>query len=108
MAYHVTHVFGDMDTPSAEDFRTVLGELGSADQEHSEVSLSHESGWTISVSAGGRLVLENIEERGSARHMVGLDPLGRDKERILEIWASLAQGELDKVTESFSWEPGYK
>ena len=108
MAYHVTHVFGEMDTPGLEDLGAVLDELANADQEHFDVALSHESGWTLSVFAGGRLVLENVEQRATERHTSGLDPLGRDKNMILGLWTSLAQGNVDQVIASLSWQPGYR
>jgi hypothetical protein len=108
MAYHVTHVFGEMDTPGLEDLSAVLDELANADQEHADVALSHESGWTLSVSAGGRLILENVEQRATERHMSGLEPLGRDKNMIIGLWTSLAQGNVDHVIGSVSWQPGYR
>ena len=108
MAYHVTHVQGDMDSPPLDALGAVLEELATADQEHFEVAMSHESGWTLSVSSAGRLVLEKVEQRGTEKHVTGLEPLGRDREAILRIWTSLANGEVDTVLGELPWQPGYR
>jgi hypothetical protein len=108
MAYHVMHIYGDMDSPPLDSLGSVLDELSSADQEHFDVALSHESGWTLSVSSGGRLIIGNDEERGTERHVTGFDPMGADREAIIRLWVLLAQGGVQEVLNALPWKPGYQ
>lgn len=52
--------------PPDEAVRVLLDELDTADAEHPDVAVSHESGWTLSAFRGGRLVWETSRILGLA------------------------------------------
>jgi len=102
MTFSVTHVDGSMDPPDdISGFSALLDELQEATVEHGDVAVGHESGWTLTVLARGRVVWENVEEGGGPQH---LDGLSRDE--TLELMALVASGDTDAVG-SRSWVPGY-
>lgn len=102
MNYHVTHRYGAMTkNPPISSFSDLLRELVNRpdDQEHSSVSVTHESEWCLSASVGGCLTFENLEH-GEARHMNGVS-----SEKILELWEKLACGDLARI-EQEPWRSG--
>lgn len=102
MAFSVTHIDGSMEQPEdISGFPTLLDELAEATAEHGDVAVGHESGWTLTVLARGRVVWENVEEGSAPQH---LDGLSRDD--TLELMALVAVGDIDAV-EARSWVPGY-
>ncbi len=105
MSYFVTSRWGAEDSEPSEDrLREVLAELDTVpdDEEHGEVSLSHESGWTLSLSIGGTLVWEDIESDDAApRHMTDVS-----KEKTLGLWLRLADSDFDAI-EREPWRSGY-
>ena len=88
-------------SPSESQMQQLLASLTSGDLEHPDVSLTHESGWSISVFSTGLLVFENVESREGPWHM-------RDVtfSRAQEFWLMLAAGKL-KELRSLPWAPGY-
>jgi len=88
-------------SPPLSSLSPLLDELATADPEHGDVSLTHESEWCISVSRSGYVTFENLEE-GEPRHMRDLS-----REKILDLWAKLSRGEIESI-ESEAWLPGYK
>ena len=101
MSFTVTHRLGRMEkNPPLASFKALIAELDDSDREHTDVSLSHESGWTLSVYNQGTVVWENVQE-GEPRHMRGLST-----GRILELLERLAQGEIDTL-DGEPWETGY-
>lgn len=105
MTFFVRHRFGGSDRdPPLETLGALLDELDEDpdDQEHTSVSVTHESDWAVAVYAGGLVTLENVEELGvPPRHMV----VG-DRERILGLLERLAEGRLEEVFAE-QWRPGY-
>ncbi len=102
MAFHITHTHGAMESsPPLSSLPGLLDELATADPEHADVSLTHESEWCISVSRSGYVSCENLEA-GEPRHMRELS-----RERILDLWARLARGEVESL-KSEPWLPGYR
>lgn len=93
-------VFGEtIDEPDPETMRRVLDSLAYADDEHPDVSLSHESGWCLSVFRGGLLVRENTEDGSIASGR--LDQVDRvDVLRLLEL---LAAGDIASI-EALPWQ----
>jgi putative hemolysin len=71
------------------------------DSEHGDVSVSHESGWCISVSRGGYVVFEHLED-GGERHMRDVPAA-----KIIDLWSRLARGDIASM-EAEAWRPGYK
>ena len=101
MTYHVTHWTGEMASGyPIEDFPNLLDELSRADDEHPDVSVSHESEWSLSVYKSGFLVLENLEE-GEPIH---LGPL--DRNAVIRLMVGVAEGRIDEVR-SHPWRSGY-
>jgi hypothetical protein len=73
-----------------------------ADHEHADVALEHETGWALTYFQGGLLVFENIEDPiGAPRHMRGVR-----EARALLLWKALAAGDLTRI-EREPWLPGY-
>ncbi len=102
MAYRVTTRWGG-DEPNApiRRMREILGQLVEDDVEHCEVSLTHESEWSLGAHPGGLLGWENLED-DTPRHMNKVS-----HERMLELWIQLSEGNID-VIESEPWLPGYQ
>ena len=62
MGFHVTHLYGATEAnPPLTSLVGVLRELDdrAEDTEHTDVSLTHESEWCMSVFRGGHVVLAN-------------------------------------------------
>ena len=103
MSYHITHRWGDMeDEPPLDSLSALYDELEYEDEEHTSVSLTHESEWDLGAYGGGLLIWENLEtENNEARHMENVP-----KEKVLELWRKLAQGKLSEINQE-PWLPGY-
>jgi hypothetical protein len=102
MAFSITHLDGSMEQPDdASGFSELLDELDDAGVEHGDVAVGHDSGWTLTLLARGRLVWENVEEGSAPQH---LDDLSRDE--ALELMRLVAGGDIDAVA-SRPWDPGY-
>jgi hypothetical protein len=82
-------------------FPALLDELTDTTIEHGDVAVGHESGWTLTVLASGRVVWEDVEEGTAARHLDGLS-----REDILVLMALVASGDTGAV-EARPWVPGY-
>jgi hypothetical protein len=101
MAYHVTHWTGAMEEDFPESrFGELLDELSTADSEHPDLSMTHDSEWCLSFSKGGLVTLENLEE-GEPRHRTGVG-----REECLDLMRALAVGDLEWIGTG-SWQPGY-
>lgn len=104
MSFHVTDRYGqdeDEDVCPAR-MRELLVSLGAPDDdEHADVSLTHESEWSLGVFPGGLVVWENVAGDGDPKHMVGVS-----LERTLGLWQKLAAGQITEV-DAEPWLPGY-
>jgi len=102
MSFHVTHRQGNMEEAPHSAFPALLQELDAApeDEEHTSVSVTHESEWCLGAYRGGYVVFENLEE-GDPRHMTDVPP-----EKIVALWRLLAEGDLVSL-ENEPWKPGY-
>lgn len=104
MAFHITHRYGSMDRPaSVLAFAELLRELDERpeDTEHSSVSVTHESEWCMSVSRGGHVVFEHLED-GGERHLPNVS-----EDKILQLWTALSEGDIATL-EQEPWRPGYQ
>lgn len=100
MAYHLTTIMGSTERePTPERMAEVLVTLDGADEEHPDVSLTHESEWCISVFRSGLLIFENLEE-GEPVHLAGVS-----REETLRLWQLLAHGDIASV-QAMPWQPG--
>jgi hypothetical protein len=104
VSYHITHRWGDMeDEPPLDSLSALYDELEHEDEEHTSVSLTHESEWNLGAYGGGLLIWENLEAiENEARHMEHVP-----KEKVLELWRKLAQGKIEEVNGE-PWLPGYE
>ncbi|MFJ6629992.1 hypothetical protein ACIQMR_01120 [Streptomyces sp. NPDC091376] len=90
---------GAIDEPDAETMRQVLDGLTDADDEHPDVSLSHESGWSLSAFASGLLLWENTEDDSvvpGEMHTVS-------REEVLRLFGLLAAGDIAAI-EVLPWQ----
>ena len=90
---------GTVDEPGPETMRRVLDGLVEADDEHPDVSMTHESGWCLSAFRGGLLVWENPDDDslgpGEMREVA--------REEILRLFGLLAAGDVAAV-EALPWQ----
>lgn len=110
MAYHghvsffIYHRYGasESDPPQAA-FPLLLDELEDRleDDEHTSVSLVHESEWSLGFSRGGYVTFENVGGEGEPRHMDGIS-----REKAIELMRSLSGGDFAAL-EREPWRPGY-
>jgi hypothetical protein len=101
MAFHVTTQFGATErNVSPERMARILATIDPDDEEHVDVSLTHESEWCIGVFASGLVVFENLEV-GDPRHIYLASP-----GEALPLWKHLSRGELAQL-EVLPWLPGY-
>ena len=103
MSYHITHWLGDSESsPGTDRFGELFDELALADDEHPDVFVTHESGWSLGVNRKGRAYWENIEDDSAApRHLESVS-----REKFIELATSIAAGEFATI-EGEDWEPGY-
>jgi len=88
--------------PSPDDIAKVLPELdGPADDEHPDIALSHESGWTLSAFPSGLVIFENIEEDEAPRHLAAVS-----RETVHELWSALMAEDFAAL-ERHPWRSGY-
>jgi hypothetical protein len=101
MTYHVVARWGDSeDAPDAHRMREILAQLDEHDPEHPDAWLTHESGWTLTVSESGVVVWENPESAGEPRHRVSVS-----REEALSLWLKLSRGDIAAI-EREPWRPG--
>lgn len=102
MSYHVQTRWGGSEAkPTEKRMREILDELDVKDAEHPDCWLTHDTGWTISVTEGGRIVYEKAESDCEPRHIANVPRL-----KALELWKTLAKGDLTML-EKEQWQPGY-
>ncbi|MFI6015889.1 hypothetical protein ACIBAG_45215 [Streptomyces sp. NPDC051243] len=100
MSYFMYDVMGSaVDEPSPETMRQVLDGLANADDEHPDVSLSHESGWCLSAFRSGLLIWENPEDNSAAPG----EMREVTREETLRLFGLLAVGDLASV-EALPWQ----
>ena len=102
MAYWINHLMGNAEIdPALESLTSLFDELDGADEENTDVSLTHETEWSISAFSSGLVVFENVAGEGDPMHMKNVS-----KEKVIGLWSLLAQGELVKINEE-NWLVGY-
>jgi hypothetical protein len=98
--FSITHTTGAMEPGQLRSLPGLLQELDEADEEHPDVAVSHESGWTIGAYGSGRLVLEHLEDDIEPMHCF----VTRDDQLVAATAVALGNAsELD----NWPWLPGY-
>jgi hypothetical protein len=84
-----------------ESLAKLYSELSDASDEHTNVSLTHESEWSISAFPSGLLIWENVAGEGEPKHIPNAS-----KELTIKLWSLLARGLIEKIEEQ-NWLSGY-
>ena len=102
MAFVVTNRMGEMfDSPDGRFIDDALAELdGPVDDEHPDVSLTHESGWSLGAFPSGGLAWEHLDEN-EPRHMQAVS-----RSEVRRLWLALVSGDL-RTVDAEDRKPGY-
>jgi hypothetical protein len=87
--------------PGDFEMKQLLDSLSPRDPEHRDVSLNHQTGWSITVLNGGRVIFENVKTGEGPWHMNG-----KPRDEILRLWKMLSEGEIESLQEQ-PWLDGY-
>lgn len=98
MAAHFGHVFGDQDSATVERVPDLLAELDQSDQEHTDVSVEHESGWVLSAYRDGLVVWENVEDDQESGRLYNVP-----REEVVRLFTALVEGDVALVAAQ-PWE----
>jgi hypothetical protein len=91
MSYFVNNVTGEsIDEPDEARIRELLAELKNADNEHFDMALVHESGWSLSVYPDKTVVWENVIEDAGLSCEFTFDSW----QDVLEALLNLSRGEV--------------
>jgi len=104
MSFFVYHRCGDAERdPPTSIFPILLDELDVRldDEEHTSISVIHESEWGLGVYHGGYVTWENVEGEGEPRHMRNVS-----REKLLVMMERVASGDLAEL-ETEPWQAGY-
>lgn len=104
MSFFVYHRNGVCERdPDPSLFPALLDELENRlrDEEHTSVSVIHESEWGLGFYRGGDVTFEHVEGEGEPRHMRGVS-----REKAIEAMRLLSIGDLAAL-EREPWQPGY-
>jgi hypothetical protein len=104
MSFFVYHLHGNCERdPALSSFPALLDELDTRleDEEHTSVSVIHESEWCVGIYRGGYVVFENVETDDTPRHMTDV-PRGK----VIQLMEAIALGDLANL-ELEPWKPGY-
>jgi hypothetical protein len=100
VSYFVNNLMGEsIDSPDEARIRQILTELEKADDEHTDVSLGHESGWMLSVFRDKRLLWENVEDPDVSPREAALDSW----DDVVDLLLELSRGNIEAV-EAFGWD----
>jgi hypothetical protein len=98
----MNNIMGEsIDEPDEQGIREVLAELWDADGEHFDISLVHESGWSLSVYPDKNLVWENVNEGEGRSRELALDSW----QGVVDVLLKLSQGEISTLN-SLDWREG--
>lgn len=96
--YHSTDMDGISElNPDSDRMQALIAQLDLADieeAEHPDVSLVHDpSGWTLTLYPSGIVTYENLDDDDTQP----LFMTGIDRAQALDLWKSLARGEVDAL-----------
>ena len=88
-----------IEDPTEDTLANALRELMNDPDEHADLWLDHDNGWTISVVKSGDVFLEDTSDEKERYFTIG--PL--EEGDIVTLLAAMAQGDMNKVN-SYAWE----
>lgn len=95
MPFNTTDAYGISEiNPSTPRLKEIIKSVQQADEaDYPDVSLIHDSGWTLTYSASKVLLWENLDRPGKRQRFL------RDMEpdRVLELWCKLAEGKIEEI-----------
>lgn len=92
MAALFSHLQGDQDSATIEGIPELVAELDHADGEHTDVSVEHESGWTLSAYREGLVVWENVKDDQETGRLYDVP-----RDEVATMFAELARGDIVAV-----------
>jgi len=97
------HRYGDGESePPISALPSLYDELEEDDDiEHESVTVTHDSGWSLSAYGGGYVIFGHLDRAETERHMNGVS-----RDDIVRLWTLLANGDIDAVARE-PWKPGY-
>ncbi|MER6025132.1 hypothetical protein [Streptomyces sp. NPDC001851] len=99
MTYFMYDTTGEeIDEPGEEQIRAILAELGNGDEEHPDVSLQHESGWSLTVFPGRLVRWQNVDSASPEP----LDAILPSWDAVVGLLLLTARGETEPVTSRLS------
>lgn len=99
----VTHVDGSMEPFNEDELESLLDELVGVDGEHTDVSVQHADGVSLSVFSSGRLVIEDVEEG-----LIGpIWTRGSDRSQTLDLMNLVGNGNFVVGRSDLDWTNGY-
>ncbi len=104
MSFFVYHRCGVSERhPPPSIFPAILDELEEQfdDEEHTSVSIIHESEWGLSFHRGGYVTFENVEGESEPRHLRGVS-----REKAIKMMLALCEGDLAALDQE-PWRQGY-
>ncbi|MCC7542521.1 MAG: hypothetical protein IT379_40265 [Deltaproteobacteria bacterium] len=103
MGFVLRHRWGGTERdPALAKIDDLLAELDKPDDDHPDVSLTHESGWCLAAFPSGLVVYENLDDEDARpRHMRAVS-----RDRVAALMRALAGGDLERL-EAEPWYDGY-
>jgi len=104
MSFFVYHRYGASESdPARSIFPILLDELEERldDEEHTSVSVIHESEWGLGFYRDGYVTFEKVDGSGEPRHMHGVSRV-----KAIEMMQALSVGDLSSL-EREPWQAGY-
>ena len=99
VSYFMNNAMGEsVDEPDEAKIREIVTELQNADSEHFDVSLVHESGWSLSVYPDKSLVWENVNDEAVRPSELTLPSWPE----VIDALLKLSRGEVSAV-QSLGW-----
>ncbi len=101
MSYWMTDVLGaSIDEPDEARIRKIVAQLQTiADDEHPDISLGIESGWSLSVYRDRTVLWENVEDPDVSPRKTALDSWGE----VIAVLLALSRGDISEVN-SMDWQ----
>ncbi len=107
MEYWITDTNGSGETENGQeytigDFSMLMDMLKDSDEEHCDISITHESEWCLSVFKSLKVVWGNLDDEDFEPKYQKLDRV----EEVAELWKKLSKGNIVLINKQ-SWLEGY-